>query len=416
MKVLHISTSDRIGGAAIAAYRMNEAMNSNCIESRLLVMNKITTDLTVLSITDYKRKSSKFFYSLYYPLSFYLKRKLLLPHGLFSLGFLHSYHLTLLEEVQNADIIYIHWVNNFFLGIKELKRLLELGKPIIFFMHDMWLLTGGCHHAFSCTGFQYSCTKCPNIRRKSLKIIAKYGLQGKKRITRFNNLFIMCPSQWMSECVEKSVLFKNKERIVVPNMLNTSRFSFIDKTIAREILGLPLDKKMILFAADGGTANIYKGWHFLKESLKLINESEVGLVILGNHLSYEECSELPYPVYSLGKISDEYTLPLLYNAVDIYVTSSLVEAFGQTIVEAQSCGTLVVGFNIGGIPDIITHKKTGYLAQPGSAEDLKNGICWALDNYDNEEMKIALRTSVKSKFSYKTVVKQHTDFWSKIID
>ncbi len=416
MKVLHISTSDRIGGAAIAAYRMNEAMNANRIESRMLVMNKTTSDSTISSIADYRRKSFKLLYNLYYSLSFHLKKKILLPHNLFSFGYLHSYHLTHLEEVRDADIIYIHWINNFFLGIRELEHLLLLGKPVIFFMHDMWLLTGGCHHAFSCSGFQLSCAKCPDIGRRSIDFIARYGLRKKKKIAAFDNMYIMSPSQWMNECVEKSVLFKDKERIIVPNMLNISRFSFVDKSVARQILGLPLDKQLILFAADGGTANSYKGWHFLKNSLKQINERELGLVVLGNHLSLDECSVIPYPVYSLGRITDECALPLLYNAVDIYVTSSLVESFGQTIVEAQSCGTLVVGFNTGGIPDIIIHKKTGYLAELGSIEDLKEGICWALDNCDNEDLKVALRESVKSKFSYETVVEQHVNFWNKIFE
>lgn len=416
MKILHISTSDRVGGAAIAAYRMNEAMNDYGIESHLLVMNKTTSGPMLFSISDGRGKFFKILYNLCYSFSFHLKKNVLHPRGLFSLGCFHSYHLTHFEEVQNADIIYVHWINNFFLGVRELERILSLGKPVVFFMHDMWLLTGGCHYAFSCNGFQFSCAKCPNIGRDSVNFIAKYILQKKKRLASYDNIYLMSPSQWMDGCVKESVLFGNRKRVVVPNTLNVSRFSFIDKSIARRVLGLPLDKQLILFAADGGTNNEYKGWHLLKDALMQINKSDIGLMILGNHLSSQESSMIPHSVYSLGKIVDECSLALLYSAANIYVTSALVESFGQTIVEAQACGTLVVGFNTGGIPDIITHKVTGYLAKPGDVVDLKYGILWALSNCEKKSVKMALQDSVRCKFSYETVVKLHVNFWSEIIN
>ena len=107
------------------------------------------------------------------------------------------------------------------------------------------------------------------------------------------------------------------------------------------------------------------------------------------------------------RLIDEYSLTLLYNAVDVYVTSSLAESFGQTIIEAQACGTIPVGFDLGGIPDIIEHEKTGYLAREKDIEDLKDGILWALSHSEDEAIKKNMIDSVSNKFSYKIVTEQH---------
>lgn len=414
MKVLHISTSDRQGGAAIAAYRLNEALQNEGVDSKMLVYNKITLNPTVERFSSFCSIWEKLFYKPLIPLRTLIKEKMLHNVVTFSMGRYWSCRIHNLPLVQEADIIYTHWINGGFLTVKEIESILKLGKPTFIFLHDMWLLTGGCHYAFSCQKYYSLCNECPTINRTSVKWICKYVFKNKERLKNYSNLHLISPSHWMDDCVGKSALFHHVDRMIIPNLLNTVRFSPIDKIVARQLLQLPLNTQLILFAADSGTQNPYKGWPLLKKALGRMSGLNMAIVVLGNFLCPDEISSFPFVSYSMGKISDEYSLTLLYNAVDVYVTSSLAESFGQTIIEAQACGTIPVGFDLGGIPDIIEHEKTGYLAREKDIEDLKDGILWALSHSEDEAIKKNMIDSVSNKFSYKIVTEQHMRKWNMI--
>lgn len=160
----------------------------------------------------------------------------------FSMGRYWSCRIHNLPLVQEADIIYIHWINGGFLTVKEIESILKLGKPTFIFLHDMWLLTGGCHHAFSCQKYYSLCNECPTINRTSVKWICKYVFKNKERLKNYSNLHLISPSHWMDDCVGKSALFHHVDRMIIPNLLNTVRFSPIDKIIARQLLQLPLNQ------------------------------------------------------------------------------------------------------------------------------------------------------------------------------
>lgn len=414
MKVLHISTSDRQGGAAIAAYRLNEALQNEGVASKMLVYNKITLNPTVECFSSFCGVWGKLFYKLFIPLRTLIKGKMLHNIVTFSISKYWGCRIHNLPLVQEADIIYIHWINGGFLTVKEIERILRLGKPTFIFLHDMWLLTGGCHCSFSCQRYCSSCNNCPTINRTAVKWISKYVFKNKKRLGNYSNLHLISPSHWMDDCVRKSALFHHVDRIIIPNLLNVVRFSPIDKIVTRKLLGLPLNCRLILFAADSGTQKPYKGWSLLKKAIARMPKSNAAIVVLGNYLTPDEASSFPFVSYSMGKIFDEYSLTLFYNAVDVYVTASLAESFGQTIIESQACGTIPVGFDLGGIPDIIEHKKTGYLAKNKDVEDLKDGILWALNHSEDESIKKNMIDSVVANFSYGTVAEQHIRKWNMI--
>lgn len=402
MKVVHISTSDRMGGAAIAAYRLNEAMRAMGMDSKMLVANKVSDENSVFSLADLKGKQYKFIYELVHSFSFHLKQCLLKPYGIFSLGAFFSYRISCLSMIKDADVIYVHWTNDAFIGIREINRLLRLGKPVFFFMHDMWLITGGCHHSFACNQWRNKCKLCPNIQRKSMQCISQYVFDKKKKLLPMH---IITPSKWLSDCVRNSALFSNSEVVTIPNLLNTRIFRLIDKQVARAILGLPFEKKLILFAAAGGSTNIYKGWNIIERISNSLSKEEIGIVLMGNRLS--DSSKFSLPIYSMGRLHDEYSLALLYNAVDVYLSPTMAESFGMTLVEAQACGTPVVAFNVGGVPDTMVHKLTGYLAELGNEIDLLQGIEWAFGNIDNRKWREMSHARVERLYSYQEIVKSH---------
>lgn len=401
MKIIHISTSDRQGGAAIAAFRLNEAMRMAGIDSKMLVACKFTDDNSVFSLSELKGKQYKFIYEIVYSLAFHIKKYLFKPFGVFSLASFFSYRISRLSLVKEADIIYIHWTNNSFISIKEISRILDLGKPVFFFMHDMWLITGGCHHSFACNQWMDKCKSCPNIQRRNLQCISRYVFNKKKKF--LSNIHIITPSKWLTNCVKNSALFANSEVITIPNSINISTFRLLEKKMARSLLGLPLDQKLILFGAAGGNANIYKGWDVIERISCSLLEVNVGIVLFGNRLS-ENCN---MNIYSIGRLYDEYSLALLYNAVDVYVSPTMAESFGMTLIEAQACGTPAVAYNIGGVPDTIDHKVTGYLVEPGDDGDFMRGIEWAFEHTNDNNWRKMCHERMHRLFSYRKVVNSH---------
>lgn len=405
MKVVHISTSDRSGGAAIAAFRLSEAMRAHQIDSKMLVYQKIGNEESVVSVHG---AFLKLRYLCHFYLSLAFKRLILKAPFAFSFGLGGISSLFKHKLLLEADVIYIHFINCGFLSLKEIDIILSLEKPVIFFMHDMWLLTGGCHHSFDCSKYTLRCCDCPNIGRKLWKNVVVFNFKEKnEKISSHSNIYIVAPSLWLANCAKNSTLFNEKIVNCIPNLVNTDIFKPTDKKKAREYYNLPLNKKLILFGADGGSKNRYKGWQYLKEALLKIDDLDVEVVVFGNKLDNYAAEEIPFFTHSVGHITNIESLVLLYNAVDVFVTPSLAEAFGQTVFESQACGTLVVGFDVGGIPDLIKHLKTGYLAKYMDSTDLALGIKWALKKKEDVALTKGMRQYVIDHFSYEVVVHQH---------
>ena len=153
---------------------------------------------------------------------------------------------------------------------------------------------------------------------------------------------------------------------------------------------LPIDKKLLLFGSLKAT-DPRKGIDYLMEACRILKEkhpelaARVGIVVVGNRADQIRAL-FPFPVYAIDYVSDEKQMARLYNAVDAYVTPSLEDNLPNTIVEALSCGIPCVGFNVGGIPEMIDHRRNGYLAEARNAEDLAEGIHFTLETAPWEEL------------------------------
>ena len=411
MNIIHISTSDIIGGAALAAYRLNQAFNHANETSKMVVLNKTTTDENVITMTKSKKK---YISKLKFIATESIKRRILNPQYTLSLGWC-GYDLHKQKELQEADVIYIHWTGFGFLSIIGLAKILELNKPTIVFMHDMWFITGGCHHSFECNLYKSYCSHCPKIGNKQFQFITSITFYLKQKyLNKYKNLHIVTPSNWLADCVRQSALFKRNNIKVIPNLIGTNLFKPIDKKVAREILNLPKDKQIILFGANGGKSDKYKGWDYLVSAISQIERDDLIIVLFGGNISEDDQKQIKYPIYSFGYLHDEYSTMLLYNAADVFVMPSLAENFPNTILESLSCGTPVVGFNIGGIPDLIKHQKTGYLVKYKDNYDLAIGITWVLENknlFNNNN----LHNYIEENYSYSKIISQHKDYISKLL-
>jgi glycosyltransferase involved in cell wall biosynthesis len=191
----------------------------------------------------------------------------------------------------------------------------------------------------------------------------------------------------------------------------------LDKIEARKRLGLPEDGKLILFASLKITDK-RKGIDYMIESCRLLAQKypeqgeQCGVVVFGK-LSYQMVSLLPLKVYPLDYISDETRIADIYNAVDAYVTPSLEDNLPNTIMEAMACGTPCVGFNVGGIPEMIDHLHNGYVAEYRNAEDFANGISWVLDTENNAELGNMARRKAEDEYSENTIAQRYIEVYNK---
>ena len=314
----------------------------------------------------------------------YLTRKSIKQLGSFSYPVLGN-NIAKLKEIKNADIIYIHWALKGLLNFRSVEQIARLNKPVIIFLHDMWNITGGCHHSFTCEKYKTEgCNDCPMFpANKKNDLSAKEFRKKLKLYSKYNNLYFVSPSKWLYSCAKESLLTKDKPVFYIPNILDNTLFKPMDKTVAKQILNIDTGETVIAFGAI--TVNSpYKGWTYLQKALELLKQDNtvknISVLIFGSAYNKEIADAIPFKTKFMGYLLDEYSASLVYNAADVFIAPSLAEAFGYVVMEALSCGTPVVGFNVGGIPDMISHKENGYLAKYKDAADVSEGIKFCLQS------------------------------------
>lgn len=408
MKILNINIKDRIGGASIAAFRHNEAMRLCGLDAKLLVLDQTEIHHPHIITPESKPLYNKIRAWLYNGLS-YRKIKKQQPYASWSCA---SYGFNLRKEqaVKDADILILHWINEGMLSLNGIQRLLDLGKPTYWFMHDMWPITGGCHYSLSCQRYTENCGCCPMFSNRTgssnPKDLSFKQLSAKSRLwSGYDNLRILTPSQWLATCVSASSLFSIRQVDICRNFIDTDLYKPIDKVSARNLLKLPMDKKLILFGADSINSP-YKGWSFLEKSLSAFN-NDIECVAFGNIKEENIQKKLPVKVHFTGKLSDDYSLIALYNACDVFVTPAIADNYPNVLIEAMSCGLPCVGFDIGGIPEIIDHKITGFIAHNKTSEELITGIRWVLNNREYENICNQARNKILQQSSFQSAIDNH---------
>ena len=210
---------------------------------------------------------------------------------------------------------------------------------------------------------------------------------------------------------------KEKKHINLPNPINVNIFKPLDKSVSKYIYNLPIDKKLVLFGAMNATTDPRKGFNELLESLEKLNENNVELVIFGSSKPKEKSQiSTRFKIHYIGKLSDDISLNVLYNAVDVMVVPSLQENLSNAIMESLSCGVPVVAFDIGGNKDMITHMKNGYLATPFDTQDLKNGINFILNHKNYNSISNNARNKVLKDFDSKIVSTRYIELYKSILN
>lgn len=413
MKVVLVSTYERRGGAAIACYRLKEALLKEGVEATFLTAYKTSDDPTVMTPfnTRWKRfKNRCHFYrerlSIFVKNSFSRK-------NLFSVSTADSgTDISRLPVIQEADVIHLHWVNQGFLSLRNIRQLIRLGKPVVVTMHDMWYCTSICHHARSCDRFTAVCRECPYLQHPGVSDLS-YKVWMKKQFIGKSGIAFVCVSRWLARKAEESALLGGCNMAVIPNVIDTKIFYPGNRDEERRRLEIPADRKVIVFGA-AKLNDENKGFGLLKQSLKDSKYcQEIELFLFGKIKNDKTFLHgLPCRVRYLGEIDDPRNLARIYSAADLTVMPSHYETFGQTLAESMACGTPVVAFDSSGQTDIVDHLENGYLAAYPSVDDFIRGIDWVLD-HTSPEMKKMCVEKVNRCFSSEVVARQYRDLYAE---
>ena len=384
MKILIINKSDTVGGAAIAARRLKDALHASGYSVKMLVQEKLSNDESIHSTTSNKlKKKYNFWLFILERLYFLFFEKSKDIRFAFSPA-IAGENISKHPLVEEADVVHIHWFNQGFLSMKGLGKLLKLNKKIVWTLHDMWAFTGGCHYAGDCRNYESNCGNCKFLKRPGKKDLSEKILQKKRKIIAGKKLQIVTCSNWLAKKAKNSSLLRNIGITAIPNPIDTAIFKSTNKVELRRQMSLPQDKKLILF----GAANIMderKGLKFLVEALEKLNDQNPKLankaeILLFGKSNKEFLKQLPLKVNNLGVIIGEQNVAKVYAIADVFVLPSLEDNLPNTVMESLACGTPVVAFNTGGIPEMIEHKKNGYLSDYKSVDDLLSGLVYVLSN------------------------------------
>lgn len=384
MKILHINTRD-YGGAAIAAIRLHKALLDEGVDSSMLFLEQSNPDIPA-AFGFRKEEKNRSGYLIRKIVS--VKNKLLegisqsqrnnaklenRVKGLEMFSFNPSdYDVSLHAAYREADVIHLHWTARFF----DFRTFQRMRKPVIWTLHDMNPFTGGCHFSRGCSNYETACKNCPQIAGTKDINNAWVNQEYKRKNLEGISPVITAPSNWMKNCSEKSTLFRGFKSICIPNSVDLETFKPLDKQFCRKALNWPVEKRILLFVSEEIDYQ-RKGFDILVSAKTEIQVSDFLIFVIGV-TGMPEINILGI-VYK-GKIKDEGLMALAYSAADAVVIPSREDNLPNVMLESLACGTPVISFPVGGMPDVITNGFNGLLAKEATPESLAKTIGYFFEN------------------------------------
>ncbi len=426
IKIEHVAYSDK-GGAGRAAFRVHEALQK--FEEQLKIQSRMR-----LIISNNKNKFVKYGVPNNNKFKFNANKFLnKLSKRLYSSNNTSYFstawpstglgrELNIRYQAKQLDLVNLHWLGDSTLSIKEIGN---LKMPITWRLADQWAFCG-CEH--------YSEEVSNGLENKKEEYVIGYGKSSNrnlffdlntytfnKKIKYWKNpINIIAPSNWIAKCAKESLLFRNSCISVIPTPINLDKWCPIDKKLAKSILGFDIKKQIILYGAFG--EELRKGKDlFIKALLRLQQEyyknrfEDLEIVVFGNQ---DNKFVIPnnLKIHHVGKINDDILLRLYYSAADVFVLPSRKDNLPGTGIEAQACGTPVVAFKCGGIPDIVEHHLTGCLAKPYDPDSLAYEISWIFkDKFRKDQLSEDSRKIALLKWDQKKIAKMYKEHYCKII-
>lgn len=415
LKVVLINHADIIGGASVVTTRLMRALREEGVDARMIVYTKTIDDDSITSVsTRFLRTMTFLAEATSGAMANGFDRKHLFEISTASYGYDISRH----PLIREADVICINWINQGFLSIKGLRKLAALGKPIVWTMHDMWPMTGVCHHARGCTNFIHGCGNCPQLRRRKGPHDRSAVVNARKQRLYDTGHFTFVPvSHWLAEQAELSSLLKGRPIEVIPNAFPID-FYITEPTHQVQSFNIDYTKNLIVMGAARlddpvkGLDKAIDALNYLFDNRPDIANSALA-VFYGSIRESASLSRLRFPYRFIDRVNDPKMLRQLFASAKVVLSSSLVETLPGTLIEGQAGGATPVSFDNGGQKDIIDHKVSGYLAPMGDYKELARGIVWALENPVDRQF---LHDEVDKKFNASVVAHKYIDLFNRLVD
>ncbi len=308
-----------------------------------------------------------------------------------------------------AKLVHLHWVASSLLRIEELGR---LKVPVVWTLHDTWAFTGGCHYTGDCDGFTKECGACPQLGSTRGDDLSRTIWRRKQRVFSGLDLTVVAPSHWLADVARTSSLLAGRRVEVIPNGLDTDVFKPIDRWAAKEYLGIDLAKPVLLFGAQWLTDR-RKGGDLLCDAIAHLDFPCTLLVFGEGNLPLQTNDHVT--VRAVGTLKDDMSLAMVYSAADIFVCPSREDNLPNTVAEALACGTPCAAFDVNGLPEMIEHQKTGWLAKAFDTEDLATGIGWLARHPDQESLRQAAREKAVTNYSMDRMTEQYAALYAELL-
>ena len=322
-----------------------------------------------------------------------------------------SYFLIKYVHEISPDIIHLHNIHGGYFQTNLLPKLAKIA-PVVWTFHDMFPISGHCAYSFECEKWKTGCGNCerldiyPAIKKDRTKFLWKY----KNKIFNSANFTIVTPSLWLKKCVEQSFL-KNKDIRLIYNGIDLENFTKTNKSEARKELGLPENKKIILFSADGGVKNPFKGGEFVFAAFeKLKNRNDILFLNIGGKSKQKSENWQDF-----GYVNNSKTMAKLYSAADIYFFPTLADNCPLTAIESLACGLPVVTFETGGVPEIVENNKSGFVVEYKNGKKLLEALEKLLDDGELREKMAENAVVASKKFSSERMAIEYMKLYEELL-
>lgn len=412
LKVVLINTSDTIGGAAVVTRRLMKALRNEGVDARMLVFRKTSDDEHVAQM--------KCHASFYAECAYVFAHNGFNRRNLFKMSAGHAgTDVSRHPWVRGADIIALNWINQGLLSLNGIERLARLQKPVIWTMHDMWPMTGGCHHAYECDRFRSRCGHCQYVKDAIAdNDLSRAVWNRKHRLYRHSCIQFVPVSHWLADKCRESSLLGSQNIEVIPNAFPIDDFGTQVSDPSLLPSSIDTTKRLIVMGA-ARLDDPVKGFPYALEALNLLAERHPDIatrsqaVFFGAIRNPALLDELRFPHVHVGTIHSPAVLRQLYAAGSVVLSTSLYETLPGTLIEGQASGCVPVTFGRGGQGDIVDHQVNGYIARYRSAESIADGIRWALSAPVDCQF---LHQHVAERFAAPIIARRYINLFNRLLD
>ena len=337
--------------------------------------------------------------------------------GLNDIHRLGSFWLDRHTFFQNADLVHFHGMHSSTFSYLALPRL-AMSRPCVLSLHDTWAFTGHCAYSQGCERWKTGCGDCPHP--EAFPAVARDATRlewrAKSRALLKSGARLVSKSSWTTRLARVSAL-RHLPLSEIPYGVDTGTYRPRGTARSRELLGLPQDRFVLLVVARD-LADRRSGVDLMVRSLQALSPEVAArciLLVMGKH-GADMVHGAGLPIRDLGYLEDDHLKAIAYSAADLYLFPTRADVFGLASIESQACGTPVVSFRTGGVPDHVRPGETGFLAEPGDTLGFRDGIALLLENEAARlRMSGACRASVLRDYDLSLEATRHADLYDAIL-